>query len=651
MQPASAAGARAAACRSRSPSTGSRRASAAASSAWSKASWRAGTGSKRDLRRVGLRRREVVAARDQQPVEPLRERADVVLERQQDGRRARLRQRAAYDGLEIRVLARGMPAAPLVQTRRNADERPHRARVYPRARSAGAAERATMHRGPDRRLRLRGQRRSARCCRSDGDVVFGLRRRVVWLPAGRRADRGGPRRADEPGPAAGRARLRRLCGVAGRRRRRALPHRLRRRAAQSATKRWSRQGQRPRRMFFASSTSVYGQHDGEWVDETSPTEPVDFRGRRLLEAEQLLATGSLRGRRPVRFGGIYGPRRSGLIDAVRGGRAVLRAGPAALHQPHPPRRLRGRSAPPDAACPRRSRSTSASTASRPTRRRCCAGSPARSARRAAHRGRGRAARPRAPRQQALPQRSPARERLRFRYPTFREGYGAILAERLSRGRRPRAARVDSPGGAPLAPTSPLLARRGRDARRGLLADGGPARAISRAGVSRCTSATPGSSPSPARAWRTCARREHPGLHRYSETQGLPELIDAIVDKVRARNRIPCERRVGAGDGRRHRGARRRGRDVLGARRRGADPGALLAADPRHRAGLPRDAGRGPVLRPRRLAGVGRRRGARAARPARASRSTSRRPRTRPAACCPRAGSRRSPSSRGARGSG
>jgi N-succinyldiaminopimelate aminotransferase len=35
--------------------------------------------------------------------------------------------------------------------------------------------------------------------------------------------------------------------------------------------------------------------------------------------------------------------------------------------------------------------------------------------------------------------------------------------------------------------------------------------------------------------------EHPGLHRYSETQGVPALVDAIVEKVRARNAIPCER--------------------------------------------------------------------------------------------------------------
>jgi N-succinyldiaminopimelate aminotransferase len=38
-------------------------------------------------------------------------------------------------------------------------------------------------------------------------------------------------------------------------------------------------------------------------------------------------------------------------------------------------------------------------------------------------------------------------------------------------------------------------------------------------------------------------RDHPGLHRYSETQGLRETIDAIVEKIRARNRMPCERRA------------------------------------------------------------------------------------------------------------
>jgi nucleoside-diphosphate-sugar epimerase len=62
------------------------------------------------------------------------------------------------------------------------------------------------------------------------------------------------------------------------------------------------------RFISVSSTSVYGQTDGEWVDETSPTEPTEESGRVVLEAERLL-----RSKRPdaviLRFGGIYGPDR------------------------------------------------------------------------------------------------------------------------------------------------------------------------------------------------------------------------------------------------------------------------------------------------------------------------------------------------------
>ena len=35
--------------------------------------------------------------------------------------------------------------------------------------------------------------------------------------------------------------------------------------------------------------------------------------------------------------------------------------------------------------------------------------------------------------------------------------------------------------------------------------------------------------------------DHPGLHRYCETQGVGPFVDALLEKVRERNRIPCER--------------------------------------------------------------------------------------------------------------
>ena len=73
-----------------------------------------------------------------------------------------------------------------------------------------------------------------------------------------------------------------------------------------------------RRFLMVSSTSVYGQHDGEWVDEESPTEPGGFGGQRLLQGEQAVLTGPFPGM-VVRFAGIYGPGRNRLIERARQG--------------------------------------------------------------------------------------------------------------------------------------------------------------------------------------------------------------------------------------------------------------------------------------------------------------------------------------------
>lgn len=68
-------------------------------------------------------------------------------------------------------------------------------------------------------------------------------------------------------------------------------------------------------VLLASSTSVYGQHSGEWIDEGSATEPASFSGRRLLEAEQLLLNSGLP-HSIIRFAGIYGGSRPRLIESV-----------------------------------------------------------------------------------------------------------------------------------------------------------------------------------------------------------------------------------------------------------------------------------------------------------------------------------------------
>jgi nucleoside-diphosphate-sugar epimerase len=76
------------------------------------------------------------------------------------------------------------------------------------------------------------------------------------------------------------------------------------------------QDQCPKRIFFTSSTAVYSQTKGEWVDEGSPTNPNHFAGVRLLEAESLVK-GSVFPSTVVRFGGIYGPGRTRLITQAR----------------------------------------------------------------------------------------------------------------------------------------------------------------------------------------------------------------------------------------------------------------------------------------------------------------------------------------------
>jgi nucleoside-diphosphate-sugar epimerase len=73
------------------------------------------------------------------------------------------------------------------------------------------------------------------------------------------------------------------------------------------------------RFLYISSTSVYGQNDGEWVDESSECRPEAENGKVCLEAELLL-----RSRIPeanvLRLAGIYGPGR--LVARI----AELRAG-------------------------------------------------------------------------------------------------------------------------------------------------------------------------------------------------------------------------------------------------------------------------------------------------------------------------------------
>ncbi|HET6609496.1 MAG TPA: SDR family NAD(P)-dependent oxidoreductase [Rhodopila sp.] len=72
---------------------------------------------------------------------------------------------------------------------------------------------------------------------------------------------------------------------------------------------------------YLSSTVVYGNRDGGWVDEDTPPAPSQPRGQRRVDAERAWASFADRRRVDIfRLAGIYGPGRS-AFDDLRAGRA------------------------------------------------------------------------------------------------------------------------------------------------------------------------------------------------------------------------------------------------------------------------------------------------------------------------------------------
>lgn len=72
---------------------------------------------------------------------------------------------------------------------------------------------------------------------------------------------------------------------------------------------------------YLSTTGVYGNRNGEWVDEETETNPTSQRGSRRVTAETQWLSVSDEEKFPVhlfRLAGIYGPGRSAL-DSVRAG--------------------------------------------------------------------------------------------------------------------------------------------------------------------------------------------------------------------------------------------------------------------------------------------------------------------------------------------
>lgn len=99
-----------------------------------------------------------------------------------------------------------------------------------------------------------------------------------------------------------------------------------------------------RRLIYISSTSVYGQSGGEWVDETSECHPQQPGGECCLAAERIVSAyfpDSGARERPdssatiLRFAGIYGPGRLlSRIESLRAGEPLAGRGDAWLNLIH-----------------------------------------------------------------------------------------------------------------------------------------------------------------------------------------------------------------------------------------------------------------------------------------------------------------------------
>ena len=77
------------------------------------------------------------------------------------------------------------------------------------------------------------------------------------------------------------------------------------------------------RVLLTSSTGVYGQAAGDWVDENSPCRPTRDAGRAMLAAEAVLQNSRFADRSIIlRLAGLYGPGRIPRVADLLAGRPM-----------------------------------------------------------------------------------------------------------------------------------------------------------------------------------------------------------------------------------------------------------------------------------------------------------------------------------------
>lgn len=78
---------------------------------------------------------------------------------------------------------------------------------------------------------------------------------------------------------------------------------------------------------YLSTTAVYGDHGGDWVDETTPVTPASRRGHQRVMAENQWASIPDLPLHIFRLAGIYGPERGPFSKLKRGGlRRIIKPG-------------------------------------------------------------------------------------------------------------------------------------------------------------------------------------------------------------------------------------------------------------------------------------------------------------------------------------